>query len=377
MRCPSWERNCTRLISTRSSRCVPAHFPAVLVSEPSKKPSFPGSLRSRQTPRRLTSPILPSRINRRIPRGPHPPQGLGAAYEKYGFVILRNHGVSDALIKRSLECSKDFFALPAEKKMEYHLAGKGGARGYTAFGVETAKGSTRHDLKEFWHLGRDLPVGHRFEQQMPPNVLVEEGDFTEATGAVFTALDALGRRVLEALAVHLGVERSYFANKVDEGNSILRVIHYPPLVSESEDPEQALAAIENEKGGHVRAAAHEDINLITLLLGADEGGLQLLRRDGRWMEVTPPPGCVTCNIGDMLQRLTNHRLPSTTHRVVNPTAARAKFPRYSMPFFLHPNPDFVIDTLESCVSETYPNKYPTPITSDEYLQQRLREIKLK
>jgi isopenicillin N synthase-like dioxygenase len=291
-------------------------------------------------------------------------------------VILRNHGVSDELIKRSLECSKRFFALPAEKKMEYHLAGKGGARGYTAFGVETAKGSMRHDLKEFWHLGRDLAPGHRFEQMMPPNIKVEEGDFFEVTSAVFAALDALGGRILEALAVHLGQKREYFADKVNEGNSILRVIHYPPLVEDDEDAEQALAALA-AKGGHVRAAAHEDINLITLLLGADEGGLQLLRRDGRWMEVNPPVGCVTCNIGDMLQRLTNHRLPSTTHRVVNPPASRAKIPRYSMPFFLHPNPDFVIETLPSCVSEAYPNRYPEPITSDEYLQQRLREIKLK
>ena len=141
--------------------------------------------------------------------------------------------------------------------------------------------------------------------------------------------------------MHLGQTRAFFADKVNEGNSILRVIHYPPLVPPSMTDAEAEAAL-RERGGHVRAAAHEDINLITLLLGADEGGLQLLRRDGRWMEVNPPPGCVTCNIGDMLQRLTNHRLPSTTHRVVNPPASRAKIPRYSMPFFLHPNPDFVM-----------------------------------
>jgi isopenicillin N synthase-like dioxygenase len=339
---------------------------------------------SPQISRRTSSPrddrpIPPLPVPRRIAPAVTLEKALGAAYEKYGFVILRNHGVSDALIRRSLECSKQFFALPAEKKMEYHLAGKGGARGYTAFGVETAKGSTSHDLKEFWHLGRDLPPKHRFEAQMPPNVQVKEGDFSDVTRAVFAALDALGGRVLEALAVHLGQKREYFADKVNEGNSILRVIHYPPLV----DPETPDADVEATlqklelAGGHVRAAAHEDINLITLLLGADEGGLQLLRRDGRWMEVNPPPGCVTCNIGDMLQRLTNHRLPSTTHRVVNPPASRAKIPRYSMPFFLHPNPDFVIETLPTCVSEQYPNRYPEPITSDEYLQQRLREIKLK
>ena len=299
-------------------------------------------------------------------------QALGDAYEEYGFVILRNHGVSESLIARNLESAKAFFALPTEEKMKYHLEGQGGARGYTAFGVETAVGSAHHDLKEFWHLGRDLPAGHRYEACMPPNVVVSEGDFQGATREMFAALDALGGRVLEALAVHLGQPRAYFADKVDEGNSILRVIHYPPLVKPGEDAGAALA-----KAGHVRAAAHEDINLITLLLGADEGGLELLRRDGRWMEVHPPPGCVTCNIGDMLQRLSNHRLPSTTHRVVNPPRERAHLARFSTPFFLHPNPDFVIETLETCVTPDRPNRYPEPITSDAYLQERLRAIKLK
>ena len=299
-------------------------------------------------------------------------QALGSAYEKFGFVILQNHGVSDELIARSQACSKKFFSLSAEEKMRYHVKGQGGARGYTAFGVETAKGSTQHDLKEFWHLGRDLPPGHRFESTMPPNVTVSEGDFTAATSEIYRALDTLGGKVLEALAVYLGQKRDYFADKVNEGNSILRVIHYPPLVREGEDSKEALA-----RAGHVRAAAHEDINLITLLLGADEGGLQILRRDGEWLEVNPPPGCVTCNIGDMLQRLSNHRLPSTTHRVVNPPSERAHLPRYSMPFFLHPNPDFLIETLSTCISEEHPNRYPEPITSDDYLQQRLREIKLK
>ena len=280
--------------------------------------------------------------------------------------------MSDELIARSQECSKKFFSLSAEEKMRYHVEGQGGARGYTAFGVETAKGSAHHDLKEFWHLGRDLLPGHRFEATMPPNVTVSEGDFTAVTSEIYAALDTLGGKVLEALAVHLGQKRDYFADKVNEGNSILRVIHYPPLVREGEDGKEALA-----RAGHVRAAAHEDINLITLLLGADEGGLQILRRDGEWLEVNPPPGCITCNIGDMLQRLSNHRLPSTTHRVVNPPPERAHLPRYSMPFFLHPNPNFLIDTLSTCVSDEHPNLYPQPITSDDYLQQRLKEIKLK
>ena len=221
------------------------------------------------------------------------------------------------------------------------------------------------DLKEFWHLGRDLPSGHPYESKMPPNVddVTEVEGFSEMNKKIFYALDQLGNRVLEALAVHLEQPRDYFADKVNEGNSILRIIHYPPI------PPHA--------AGRVRAGAHEDINLITLLLGADEGGLQILRKDGKWLEVNPPPGCVTCNIGDMLQRLSNHKLPSTTHRVVNPPAERAHIPRYSMPFFLHPNPDFVIDTLASCISDEHPNRYPEPISSDDYLQERLREIKLK
>lgn len=225
--------------------------------------------------------------------------------------------------------------------------------------------AARADLKEFWHLGRDLPPGHKYEKMMPPNVddVVEVEGFSEVNKQIFEALDRLGIRVLEALAVYLQQPRDYFADKTDEGNSILRIIHYPPI-----PPDAA---------GRVRAGAHEDINLITLLLGADEGGLQLLGKDGKWLEVNPPPGCVTCNIGDMLQRLSNHKLPSTTHRVVNPPAERAHIPRYSMPFFLHPNPDFIIETLESCISAENPNRYPEPISSDEYLQERLREIKLK
>ena len=221
------------------------------------------------------------------------------------------------------------------------------------------------DLKEFWHLGRDLPNGHRFETCMPPNVdhVTEVEGFSDVNKKIFNALDELGNRVLEALAVYLEQPRDYFADKTNEGNSILRIIHYPPI-----PPDAA---------SRVRAGAHEDINLITLLLGADEGGLQLLNRDGEWLEVNPPRGCVTCNIGDMLQRLSNHKLPSTTHRVVNPPAERAHIPRYSMPIFLHQNPDFVIKTLDSCVTDANPNRYPEPISSDEYLQQRLREINLK
>jgi isopenicillin N synthase-like dioxygenase len=322
---------------------------------------------------------------------------LGESYEKYGFVILEDHSVSLEEIERAFETAKKFFcSLTKEQKEKYFLQGQGGARGYTSFGKETAKGALKSDLKEFFHYGRDLKSVddvnvndvndvndeknkdinnnnnnnndnkklHKYSSYMPPNVKVEEvPEFTESARTIFLALDELGNKVLQALAVYLKQDRYFFDDKVDEGNSILRIIHYPP--------------IEKESAGHVRAGAHEDINLITLLLGADEGGLQILRKDGKWLDVNPPPGCVTCNIGDMLQRLTNHVLPSTTHRVVNPPNERAHIPRFSMPYFLHPNPDYVIETLESCVSEERPNLYPEPICSDDYLQLRLKEIKLK
>lgn len=285
-------------------------------------------------------------------------QALGAAYEKYGFVILQNHGVSDDLISRARDGSKKFFALGEEEKKKYHLAGLGGARGYTGFGVETAKGSTKYDLKEFWHLGRDLPPGHRYEDKMPPNVDVEEGDFTAVTKEIFAALDALGGRVLEALAVHLGQPREYFGDKVNEGNSILRVIHYPPLARDGEDGAIALA-----NAGHVRAAAHEDINLITVLPYSSNPGLQLLTREGTWLDVTTPPDVMICDTGDMMSLLTGGRVPSTTHRVVNP--ANSDGGRLSMPFFMHPHPDAILEPIEGGGS---------PILAREFLHARLKEI---
>ena len=211
------------------------------------------------------------------------------------------------------------------RKRRYHVAGIGGARGYTPFGVETAKGATHHDLKEFWQIGRELPPGHRYRASMPDNVWIE-GDpgFRKAALELWDSFDRMGRKLLEAIAVYLELDRHWFDDKVGEGNSVLRVIHYPPLAAGATG---------------VRAGAHEDINVITLLLGAEEGGLELLDRNGRWLPVNPPPGTLVCNVGDMLQRLTNHVLPSTTHRVVNPTGERARRPRYSMPFFLHFNSD--------------------------------------
>ena len=288
---------------------------------------------------------------------------LGRSFERYGFAVVADHGLDQAMLDEALLQTKAFFALPEEVKRRYHIPGTGGARGYTPFGIETAKGAKLHDLKEFWHTGRDLPEGHPYRRYMPDNVWpTEVPGFRPAISAQFQALDQLGLKVLGAIARYLGLADDWFEPTVRYGNSILRLLHYPPVGSDSP---------------HVRAGAHEDINVITLLLGAEEAGLELLDRDGRWLPIAPPAGSVVCNIGDMLQRLTNHRLPSTTHRVVNPAPERRGFPRYSTPYFLHFEPEFLIETLPSCVTPGRPNRYPAPITADEFLQERLREIKLK
>ena len=288
---------------------------------------------------------------------------LGAAYRQWGFAGIRNHGIAQADIDAAYGVFKAFFALPEEVKKQYHVAGSGGARGYTPFGVETAKGARHFDLKEFWHIGREIPDDSKYRAVMPPNLWPEEVEgFREHGYGLYRALDQLGSRVLSALALHIGLPEAWFADKTDSGNSILRPIHYPPITAED---------IPN-----VRAGAHEDINLITLLVGASASGLEVLSRKGEWVPFTADADTIVVNIGDMLQRLTNHVYPSTTHRVVNPPGESARKPRYSVPFFLHPNPDYLIRTLPQCVSADNPDRYPTPITSHEYLLERLREIKL-
>ena len=288
---------------------------------------------------------------------------LGAAYREWGFAGIRGHGIPQDLIDRAYDAFQRFFALPTETKMQYHLAGTGGARGYTPFGVETAKDSKYFDLKEFWHVGREVRDA-KYADAMPANVWpVEIAEFRVRSLALYDALDQLGSRMLSALALNLGLDEGYFADKTNNGNSILRPIHYPPITTDD---------IPN-----VRAGAHEDINLITLLVGASAEGLQVLSRKGEWVPYTADADTIVVNIGDMLQRLTNHVLPSTTHRVVNPPGDKARQPRYSSPFFLHPNPDFLIDVLPNCVSADNPSRYPEAITAQGYLEERLREIKLK
>ena len=287
---------------------------------------------------------------------------LGESFERYGFAIIADHGIPADLIARAEEKAKAFFALPEEVKRSYYIAGGGGARGYTPFGIETAKGATEHDLKEFWHVGRELPEGHRFNDVMAANVWPKEVEsFRDTFLELFAAFDTAGLRILEAIARYLGLRPDFFENTVEDGNSVLRLLHYPPVSPDAPG---------------VRAGAHEDINTITLLLGAEEAGLQLLDRDGEWLPVSPKEGELVVNIGDMLQRLTNKVLKSTSHRVVNPPPERRGKSRYSMPFFLHFRPDFLIETLPDCISEDRPNLYEEPITSHEFLLQRLREIKL-
>lgn len=293
-------------------------------------------------------------------------QALGGSFERYGFAIVSDHGISSDLIARAEAAAKALFALPEVVKRAYHIPGSGGARGYTPFGIETAKDATAVDLKEFWHVGRELAEGHRYGAQMAPNLWPQElADFRAVMLELFAAFEATGARLLEAIARYLDLAPDFFEDTVADGNSVLRLLHYPPVAPEN-----------GGDGPSIRAGAHEDINTITLLLGAEEAGLEILDRDGKWLSVTPKEGELAVNVGDMLQRLTNNRLRSTTHRVANPASARRGHARYSMPFFLHFRPDYLIETLPGCIDAAHPNHYPQPITAHDYLMQRLREIRL-
>lgn len=289
---------------------------------------------------------------------------LGDSFRQFGFAMVKDHGLDADLVARAWDQTRQFFALPDAEKRALAIPGIGGARGYTPFRTEIAKGAKVSDLKEFWHVGRDLPAGHPLAGAMPPNVWPESPEgFRETFTALFAQFDAVGAQILSRIAVWLGLDAHWFDPAIADGNSVLRLLHYPPVPG-AED-------------GAIRAGAHEDINLITLLLGAEEAGLELLTKDGRWIGVSPPDGALVVNIGDMLQRLTNHVLPSTTHRVRNPDGARAAFSRYSMPFFLHLRSDFAFHTLPQCITPENPDRYPVSITADDYLQERLREIGLK
>lgn len=289
---------------------------------------------------------------------------IGQSFRRFGFALVSDHGIDASLIANGWDLTRTFFALPEAEKRGYHIPGIAGARGYTPFRTEIAKGATAHDLKEFWHVGRDLPPGHPLAGTMPPNTWpARPQGFRETFTRLFAEFDRIGATILSRIARDLDLAPDWFAPAIADGNSVLRLLHYPPVAA--------------SESGAIRAGAHEDINLITLLLGAEEAGLELLSKDGRWISVSPPQGALVVNIGDMLQRLTNHALPSTTHRVRNPSGERAAFSRYSMPFFLHLRSDFVLKTLPQCVSSEKPDIYPISITADDYLNERLREIGLK
>lgn len=287
---------------------------------------------------------------------------LGRSFRETGFAVISDHPISQSIIDRAVDASKDFFALPTDVKETYHDAAGGRQRGYTPFGTENAKGAEAADLKEFWHTGRALPEDSPYRATMKQTPAVGEvSEFDAATRAFYDAMDEFGAQLLRAVALHLGQPETWFEDKVENGNSILRLLHYPP----QDNPPPA---------GTVRAGAHEDINVITLLLGAEEAGLQALHRSGEWLDVNPPTGSLVINCGDMLQRLTAGVLPSTTHRVLNPSPERSRFPRYSTPFFLHFNQDVMIEALPQCLEEG--GTAEPPITAQDYLMERLREIGL-
>ncbi len=289
-------------------------------------------------------------------------QALGQSFRETGFAVISDHPIAQGIIDRAIDASKAFFALPTDIKEKYHDAEGGRQRGYTPFGTENAKGAKAADLKEFWHTGRALPEDSAYRATMKDTPAVPEvAEFDEATRDFYEAMDAFGAQLLRAVSLHLGLPETWFDDKVQFGNSILRLLHYPP--QENPPPK-----------GTVRAGAHEDINVITLLLGAEEAGLQALHRSGEWLDVNPPAGSLVINCGDMLQRLTGGVLPSTTHRVLNPSPERSKFPRYSTPFFLHFNQDVLIEALPQCLEEG--GKAEPPITAQNYLLERLREIGL-
>lgn len=279
--------------------------------------------------------------------------------KEYGFVILKDHPIPVSLLHQAYDLSEQLFKMPVAKKNNYISKAGAGQRGYTPFGKEHAKDSKFYDLKEFWHVGRDLPDGHKLKNFFPENLWPSEvAGFESAFKTLFKALDDTGRVMLQALTLPLQVEKDYFSRMTDYGSSILRLLHYPP-VPEGTPP------------GHVRAAAHEDINLITLLVSASASGLELLTRDGKWLPVEASPDTIIVDSGDMLARITNDIIPATTHRVVNPQGPNVS--RYSMPFFMHPNPDALLTCIPSCRSTGA--KYPD-ILADHFLMQRLKEIGL-
>lgn len=288
---------------------------------------------------------------------------LGNAYENIGFVAVKNHGLSDELCKNLYSEVKGFFELDTAVKQKYEPKGLAGQRGYVSFGKEHAKNKTEGDLKEFWHFGQLVDEADPLFEVYPKNIEVKElPEFNRIGKEVYQKLEEAGKQMLRAIALHLGLDEFYFDDRIYNGNSILRPIHYPPI---KDAPKNA-----------VRSAEHEDINLITLLMGASADGLQVLNKKGEWIAVTALPDQIIVNVGDMLQRLTNNKLKSTTHRVVNPPKELWGTSRFSIPFFLHPRSEVSLACLDSCIDKQNPKAY-TDMTAGEYLDERIRELGLK
>lgn len=288
---------------------------------------------------------------------------LARAFHEIGFVGVVNHGIPKALIDNFYTAAKTFFALPTKIKKQYEIPDLAGQRGYTSFGKEHAKQSKVADLKEFYQIGQEVTDSEADRKRYPDNIHVAETpEFVSLGIELYKAFEKAGADLLRAIAIHLQLGENYFDSKIHNGNSILRAIHYPPITRE---PESA-----------IRAESHEDINLITLLVGASAGGLQLLNMEGEWLPILPEEDEIVINVGDMLQRLTNNYLKSTTHRVVNPPRELWSLPRLSIPFFLHPRSEMDLSCLDKCVTAERPLAY-APITAGEYLNERLKEIGLK
>lgn len=288
---------------------------------------------------------------------------LYRAFTEIGFVGVINHGIPDILVSEFYLRAKDFFSLPESVKRKYEVPGLAGQRGYTSFGKEHAKQSEVADLKEFYQIGQSVVGDEELQKEYPNNVMTTDiPEFTSLGNSLYRKFEETGAHLLGAIALGLKLPENYFELKIRNGNSILRAIHYPPIIQE---PDTA-----------IRAEQHEDINLITLLVGASAGGLQVLTKEDQWIDVVPQEGEIVVNVGDMLQRLTNNVLKSTTHRVVNPPREFWHIPRLSIPFFLHPRSNMDLSCLDSCVEINNPLNY-NPITAGVYLNERLMEIGLK
>ena len=289
---------------------------------------------------------------------------IGRAYEDIGFVALKGHFLDDQLVANLYQEVRNFFDLPLVIKEKYEIPGIGGQRGYVSFGKEHAKGRSAGDLKEFWHFGQYVDADSKYAKEYPENVTVTELPSFNSTGKeAYGMLEKTGIYVLRALALYIGLDEFYFDHYIQQGNSILRPIHYPPITDEPKD-------------GAVRAAAHGDINLITLLMGAQGKGLQVQNHDGEWIDAMAQPDELMINVGDMLSRHTNNKLKSTIHQVVNPPREFWGTSRFSIPFFMHPVSDMPLDCLTQCIDENHPKGFDD-ISAGAYLDERLVELGLK